>query len=89
MVVTGVGLVTPLGCGSRLVWQRLCRGRSGLHLGTFGALQDVAVGTVPRGLDEGDFSDRLLEGPLRDMARFAQYAAHAADLAVEDAGGLR
>ncbi|HMB48787.1 MAG TPA: beta-ketoacyl synthase N-terminal-like domain-containing protein, partial [Afifellaceae bacterium] len=30
IVVTGMGVVSPLGTGVEIVWSRLCEGRSGL-----------------------------------------------------------
>ncbi|MBX4144905.1 hypothetical protein DD788_27525, partial [Ralstonia pickettii] len=31
IVVTGMGMVSPLGCGVELAWQRLLAGQSGLR----------------------------------------------------------
>ncbi len=42
IVVTGYGIVSPLGCGADLVWQRLLAGRSGIR-----RLSDNLVPDVP------------------------------------------
>jgi 3-oxoacyl-[acyl-carrier-protein] synthase II len=42
IVVTGMGVVSPLGCGVETVWQRLVEGRSGLR-----RLPDEMVGDLP------------------------------------------
>ncbi|HSO42506.1 MAG TPA: beta-ketoacyl synthase N-terminal-like domain-containing protein, partial [Rhodospirillales bacterium] len=42
VVVTGMGLVSPLGCGVDVTWDRLIRGESGL-----GAIQSFDVSDLP------------------------------------------
>ena len=42
IVVTGLGVVSPLGCGTELAWQRLLAGRSGLR-----RLPDAVAETLP------------------------------------------
>ena len=59
VVVTGVGLVTPLACGTRLPWIRLIEGKNGIDgIKSFDAsdLTSRIAGEVPRNSEvEGDF----------------------------------
>ncbi len=92
VVITGVGLVTPLGVGAERVWKRLIEGQSGIR-----AIQsfDVAdlpakiAGQVPRGdTASGDFNadDWVAPKEQRKMNEFIVYALAAAEQAVADAG---
>ncbi len=85
VVVTGVGLVTPLGTGTERNWDALSAGRSGVRAITrFDAsiLPARVAGEVP------DFdSDRFIERKERKkMDLFIQYAVAAAQMAMEEAG---
>ena len=92
VVVTGLGVVSPLGCGADLAWSRLLAGRSGLR-----ALPDWAstlpskiAGIVP-GKDEdaeGGFDADLGAAPKdqRKMDRFILFALVAAAEAIAQAG---
>ncbi len=92
VVVTGLGLVTPLGCGVEHVWSRLIKGESGL-----GAIESFDVsdlpckvaGEIPRGpTAEGKFTpnDWVEPKEQRKMDTFILYALAAAIQAVEDSG---
>ncbi|HUJ96657.1 MAG TPA: beta-ketoacyl-ACP synthase II [Stellaceae bacterium] len=92
VVITGIGLVTPLGVGAERVWKRLIEGQSGIR-----AIQsfDVAdlpakiAGQVPRGdTASGDFNadDWVAPKEQRKMDEFIVYALAAAEQAVADAG---
>ncbi|MBE8715920.1 beta-ketoacyl-ACP synthase II [Cellvibrio polysaccharolyticus] len=93
IVVTGMGLVSPLGCGTETVWQRLLAGQSGIRKLPEATVQDLAVrvgGLVP-GISEdpqGGFDPDRLVTPKnqRRMANFIQYALSAADQALAQAG---
>jgi 3-oxoacyl-[acyl-carrier-protein] synthase II len=92
IVVTGLGLVSPLGCGVELAWSRLIAGRSGLS-----ALPDWAAslpakvaGLVPAKAQdpEGGF-DPEKAAPTKDhrkMDRFILFALLAATEAIVQAG---
>src|SRR5216110_3600617 len=92
VVVTGMGLVTPLGIGLDQVWRRLLAGESGI-----GAIQSFDVsdlpsriaGQVPRGdKASGLFNadDWVPPKDQRRMDQFIVYAMAAAAQAVEDSG---
>ncbi|VEN75213.1 3-oxoacyl-(acyl-carrier-protein) synthase II [Candidatus Desulfarcum epimagneticum] len=85
VVVTGAGLVTPLGTGVEKTWSRLCRGESGIgeisRFDTSGFKTRIA-GEV-RDFSPGDF---LPKKEARRTERFIAYAVAAARMAMEDSG---
>jgi 3-oxoacyl-[acyl-carrier-protein] synthase II len=99
VVVTGIGLITPLGQGTELTWKRLIAGQSGLgNITTFDASEYACnvAGEVPRvdgrgggGADvEGSFDPDQTMAP-KDQRRvddFILYAMAAADECVKDSG---
>ncbi len=91
VVVTGLGLVTPLGCGVDVVWRRLIENQSGIRrIETFDVsdLPAKIAGQVPRGEEEGAF-DPESALPAREARKndpFILYGVAAAREAVEDAG---
>ncbi|KAI9483802.1 MAG: ALG6, ALG8 glycosyltransferase family-domain-containing protein [Benjaminiella poitrasii] len=92
IVVTGLGLVTPLGVGSKNVWKNLIGGQCGVvSLSDRPGFEQLPVriaAEVPRGsFQEGKFdaSEWLDKGDDRTMAKFSHYAIAAARQALEDA----
>jgi 3-oxoacyl-[acyl-carrier-protein] synthase II len=84
-VVTGMGLVTPLGTGTERNWEALIAGRSGVRaISRFDAsfLPSRIAGEV-HDFEPERFIDRK---ELKKMDLFIQYAVAAADMAVEEAG---
>ncbi|MBQ8848208.1 MAG: beta-ketoacyl-ACP synthase II [Candidatus Gastranaerophilales bacterium] len=88
VVVTGLGIVSPFGCGIDKFWNSLIAGKSGIkkitripldgHLVTFGG-------------EATTFEDEVIQNELLDakemkrMDRFTQFACVASDEAVKDA----
>ena len=91
VVVTGLGLVTPLGSGVEPVWRRLIDGRSGLRaIQNFDTsdLPSKIAGQVPHGeTAEGDFNldDYVTPQERRRTDPFIVFGLAAADQAVADA----
>lgn len=93
VVVTGLGLVTPLGCGVDATWSRLLAGENGARRieNEFKA-DDLAAQIacfIPRGsYAEGKFNpDEWMEPKeSRKVDDFIVYAVAAADQALKDAG---
>jgi 3-oxoacyl-[acyl-carrier-protein] synthase II len=91
VVVTGLGLVTPLACGTEQTWQRLRSGKSGIkHIEKFD-VSDIAckiAGQVPRGDGaDGSFNpDEWMEPKeQRKVDDFIVFAMGAAAQALNDA----
>ena len=85
VVVTGIGLVSPLGVGTDKNWQALLRGESGIGpLTRFDTSRHATrFGGEVSGFDPLLFMDRK---EVRKMDLFVQFAMAAAHLAVEDSG---
>lgn len=92
VVVTGLGAVSPLGCGVELAWTRLLSGRSGLvALPEWAASLPARIaGLVPNkaGDPEGGFDPDVAAAPKdqRKMDRFILFALVAAAEAIVQAG---
>jgi 3-oxoacyl-[acyl-carrier-protein] synthase II len=91
VVITGLGLVTPLGCGVKTSWDNVIAARSGLSQITRIDVSDLparVAGQVPRGTGAGEFnSDNYIEPKeQKKMDDFIHFAMGAATQAVEDAG---
>ena len=92
VVVTGMGMVTPLGCGVETTWARLLKGESGAKkIETFD-VSDISckiAGVVPRGDgSDGTFNpDQWMEPKeQRKVDDFIIFGMCAARQALDDAG---
>lgn len=85
VVVTGVGLVTPLGIGNKETWDAVCAGRSGVRKITkFDASEHkTQIAAEIHGFDP-EFYMNPKEARKTDA--FIQYAVASAKLALEDSG---
>lgn len=93
VVITGMGLVSPLGCQVELAWQRLLAGRSGItrlpEAVTEGVPAKVGGRVLPLAEDpEGGWDvDAVVSAKdQRKMDRFIPFALGAADQALAQAG---
>ena len=85
VVVTGIGLVTPLGTGNKKTWEALCDGQSGIgHIKRFdpSTLRTQIAGEV-LDFDSSAFMDSK---DIRRSDPFIQFAVAATRLALDDAG---
>jgi 3-oxoacyl-[acyl-carrier-protein] synthase II len=85
VVVTGLGLVTPLGTGVEKTWNALCKGKTGIDRITRFDAEDfpVQIAGEVKDFNAEDFIERK---EIKKMDLFIQYALAASVMAVEDAG---
>jgi len=85
VVVTGIGLVSPLGVGTAATWEGVCAGRSGIGpITLFDAARHSTrfAGEVP-GFDPLNWIDKK---EVKKCARFIQFAIAATTMAMEQSG---
>ena len=91
VVVTGIGMVTPLAPNARDTWDELINGKSGINKITSFDTSDLTVkiaGQIPTNEEKFAFDPNLYMEPKdqRKVDDFILYAVAAADQAIEDAG---
>jgi beta-ketoacyl-acyl-carrier-protein synthase II len=84
IVVTGVGLVSPVGIGTEQTWQAIQQGQSGIApITLFDASTYAArIAGEVKNFNPEDFIDRK---DIKKMGRFIQFALAATDFAVKQA----
>ena len=85
VVITGVGLVTPLGTGTEKTWQGLVDGRSGIGpITRFDASNQAAQ--IAAEVTDFDPSHWFEKKQVKHLDHFVQYAIAAADMAWKESG---
>ena len=84
MVITGLGVVSPIGIGKETFWQNLIAGKSGVgpiaHFDATAYSSQIAAEV--KDFNPGDYLDKK---EARRLVRFIQFAVAASQLAVKDA----
>jgi len=85
IVVTGCGVVTPVGIGKTVFWDSLVQGKSGVGTITaFDASQfETRIAGEVKGFSPPSF---ILPKDIRKTARFVQFALAASDQALQESG---
>jgi 3-oxoacyl-[acyl-carrier-protein] synthase II len=85
VVVTGIGLLSPVGIGTEQTWEAIRRSRSGISpITAFDAAAfSCRIAGEVRDFQPGDYIERK---ELKKMGRFIQFAIAAADFALSASG---
>ncbi|MDQ7005380.1 MAG: beta-ketoacyl-ACP synthase II [Ghiorsea sp.] len=87
VVVTGVGLVTPLGTGTDKSWNNLIAGKSGIaRISHFDAEAAGMACTIAGEVNDFDVNAFINKKDARKMDRFIHFGVAAADLALKQSG---
>ncbi|KGF69245.1 3-oxoacyl-ACP synthase [Hoeflea sp. BAL378] len=92
VVITGTGVVSPLGCGTEITWSRLIAGHNAASRVTAFDVSDIAAQiacSVPTDTSvEGGFNpdDWMEPKEQRKVDKFILFGVAAADMALRDAG---
>src|SRR5512143_2861768 len=85
VVVTGMGVVCPVGIGVEETWQALVDGKSGIAPITHydASTYPTRIAGEVKGFEAEKYMDRK---EVRRNDRFIQFALAAADMAIQDSG---
>jgi len=85
VVVTGIGLVTPLGIGTQQTWNALINGQSGIGpITRFDASDQTSqIAAEVKGFNPEDWFEKK---QVKNLDAFVQYAVAAADIAWKNSG---
>jgi 3-oxoacyl-[acyl-carrier-protein] synthase II len=85
VVVTGLGVITPLGNSIQEFWEGLCAGRSGIGYITRFDTQNfpIKIAGEVKGFDPLQYIDKK---EVKKMDTFIHYALAAGEMAIQDAG---
>ena len=86
VVVTGLGLVSPLGTGLAKNWDALSGGRSGIRKLTRFPISDAFASRIAGEVPDFRAEDFIETKEIKKMDLFIQYAVAAAAMAAEDGG---
>lgn len=91
VVCSGIGIVSPLGCGSQLAWQKLIGGSIGVKLNKkpgFKGIPSQVAAFVPTGNLHGSINipDFIKKGDTKYLSQSMIYALVAAEEAIADSG---
>jgi len=87
VVVTGIGLVTPLGTGTELTWNNLIEGKSGIRRITrFDAEAAGMTATIAGEVPDFELESFLNKKDARKMDTFIHYGIAAARMAMDQSG---
>ncbi|MEW5803865.1 MAG: beta-ketoacyl-ACP synthase II [bacterium] len=85
VVITGLGVVTPLGTGVEKFWEALCAGKSGIRLITRFDTSNYAS-KIAGEVTDFNAEDFIPKKEIKKMDPFIHYALAASIMAMDDAG---
>ena len=85
VVITGVGIVSPIGIGKDVFWENCLAGKSGVKkIASFDVSEyNCQIAALVENFDPEKYMDKVT---IRRSDRFAQFAIAAADMAMKDSG---